>query len=122
MKKLLLIQILVFFFNSSFGIEMIGKSIKCETERKTIRGYPFFFFYENETNLKSFFISEGNIIKFHNLNYVNVEPNFIEIRYVGKINTSDLILVHTKGNREYICSFLPIQETIYKELNEFIDN
>ena len=53
---------------------------------------------------------------------LSVNGIFIEIRYVGKINTSDLILLHTKGNREYICSFLPIQETIYKELNEFIDN
>ena len=122
MKKFLLISILIFFYNPSFGIEILGKSIKCETERKTIRGYPFFFFFENETNVKSFFISKENLIQFHKLDYKDVEPNFIEIRYVGKINKSDLILIHTKGNREYICSFLPVQETIYKELNEFINN
>ena len=122
MKKFLFILVFIFFYNPSFGNEILGKSIKCETQRKTIRGYPFFFFFENETNVKSFFIYKENLIKFHNLDYKEVEPNFIEIRYVGKINTSDLILVHTKGNREYICSFLPIQETIYKELNEFIDN
>ena len=122
MTKILLIFIFIFFNNPSFGIEILGKSIKCETQRKTIRGYPFFFFFENETNVKSFFISKENLIQFHNLDYKDVEPNFIEIRYVGKINKSDLILIHTKGNREYICSFLPIQETIYKELNEFIDN
>ena len=99
MKKLLLILIVTFFSNPSFSIEIIGKSIKCETQKKTIRGYPFFFFFENETNVKSFFISDENLIKFHNLNYKNIEPNFIEIRYVGKIEKSNLILIHTKGGR-----------------------
>jgi len=120
MKKLLLILIFTFFYYPSFGIEMIGKSIKCETQKKTIRSYPFYFFFENETNLKSFFISEENLIKFHNLNYKDIEPNFIEIRYVGKIEKSDLILIHTKGGREYNCVFLPTEEKIYKELRRFI--
>ena len=114
MKKILLIFIFIFFYNPSFGIEILGKSIKCETQRKTIRDYPFFFFFENETNVKSFFISKENLIQFHNLDYKDVEPNFIEIRYVGKINKSDLILIHTKGSREYICSFLPIEEKYIK--------
>ena len=122
MKKFLLILVFIFFYNPSFGNEVLGKSIKCESQRKTIRSYPFFFFFENETNVKSFFISKENLIQFQNLDYKDVEPNFIEIRYVGKINKSDLILIHTKGRREYICIFLPIEETIYKELNEFIDN
>ena len=122
MKKFLLISILIFFYNPSFGIEILGKSIKCETQRKTIRGYPFFFFFENETNVKSFFISKENLIQFHNLDYTDVEPNSIEIRYVGKINKSDLTLIHNKGRREYICSFLTVEEKIYKELNEFIYN
>ena len=121
MKSFLLIFIFIFSFKPSFGVEMLGKSIKCETQRKTIRGYPFFFFFENETNVKSFFISNENLIQFHNLDYKDVEPNFIEIKYVGKINKSDLILIHTKWRREYISSFLPINEKIYKELNEFID-
>ena len=99
MKKLLLILIFTFFFNPSFSIEIIGKSIKCETQKKTIRGYPFFFFFENEKNVKSFFISEENLVKFHNLNYKDIEPNFIEIKYVGKIEKSNLILIHTKGGR-----------------------
>ena len=122
MKKILLIFIFIFFNNPSSSVEILGKSIKCETQIETIRGYPFFFFFENETNVKSFFISEENLIRFHNLDYKYVEPNFIEIRYVGRINKSDLILIHTKGRREFICSFLPVEETIYKELNEFIDN
>ena len=122
MKKLLLILIVTFFSNPSFSIEIIGKSIKCETQKKTIRGYPFFFFFENETNVKSFFISDENLIKFHNLNYKDIEPNFIEIRYVGKIEKSDLILIHTKGRREYTCSFLPTKEKIYKELGKFISS
>ena len=122
MKKFLFILVFIFFYNPSFGNEILGKSIRCETQRKTIRGYPFFFFLENETNVKSFFICKENLIQFHNLYYKDVQPNFIEIRYVGKINKSDLILIHTKGRREFICSFLPVEETIYKELNEFIDN
>ena len=122
MKKLLLMLIFTFFFNPSFSIEIIEKSIKCETQSKTIRGYPFFFFFENKTNVKSFFISKENLIQFHNLDYRDVEPNVIEIRYVGKINKSNLILIHTKGRREYNCSFLTFEEKIYKELNEFIDN
>ena len=120
MKKLLLILIFTFFFNPSFSIEIIGKSIKCETQKKTIRGYPFFFFFENETNVKSFFISEENLIKFHNLNYEDIEPNFIEIKYVGKIEKSNLILIHTKGGREYTCIFLPTEEEIYKELRNYV--
>ena len=95
MTKILLIFIFIFFYNPSFGIEILGKSIKCETQRKTIRGYPFFFFFENVTNVRSFFISKENLIQFHNLDYKDVEPNFIEIRYVSKINKSDLILIHT---------------------------
>ena len=120
MKKLLLILIFTFFFNPSFSIEIIGKSVKCETKKKTIRGYPFFFFFENEKNVKSFFISEENLVKFHNLNYKDIEPNFIEIKYVGKIEKSNLILIHTKGGREYTCYFLPTEEEIYKELRNFI--
>ena len=122
MKKFLFILVFIFFYNPSFGNEILGKSIKCETQRKTMRGYPFLFFFENKTNVKSFFISKENLIQFHNLDYKDVEPNFIEIKYVGKINKNDLILIHTKGRREYICSFLPIEEKIYKELKEFIDN
>ena len=120
MTKILLIFIFIFFYNPSFGIEILGKSIKCETQRKTIRGYPLFFFFENDTNVKSFFISKENLIQFHNLNYKDVESNFIEIRYVGKINKSNLTLMHTKGRKEYICSFLPVEEEIYKELNKYI--
>ena len=114
MKSFLLIFIFIFSFKPSFGVEMLGKSIKCETQSKTIRGYPFFFFFENETNVKSFFISKENLIQFHNLDYKDVEPNFIEIKYVGKINKNDLILIHTKGRREYISSFLPIEKKYTK--------
>ena len=79
MKKLLLILIFTFFFNPSFSIEIIGKSIKCETQKKTIRGYPFFFFFENETNVKSFFISEENLVKFHNLNYKDRHNSYLNV-------------------------------------------
>ena len=119
MKQLLMI--LIFSLSTpSLGIDIIGKSIKCETKKKTIRGYPFFFFFENNTNVKSFFISKQNSIKFHNLNYKDVEPNFIEIRYVGKIEKRNLILIHSKGERKYNCIFLPTEEKIYIELGNYI--
>ena len=106
MKKLLII--LIFSLSTpSLGIDIIGKSIKCETKKKTIRGYPFFFFFENNTNVKSFFIFKENSIKFHNLNYKDVEPNFTEIRYVRKIEKGDLILIRTKGERKYNYIFYP---------------
>ena len=120
MKKLLLILICI-FFTPSFGVEIIGKSIKCETKKKTMRGYPFFFYFENEINVKSFFISKENSIKFYNLNYKDIEPNHIQIRYVGKINKNNFILIHTKGEREYTCSFLPNEEIIYDQLKKFIN-
>ncbi len=71
-------------------------------------------FFEDEKNVKSFFISQENLIKFHNLYYKDVKTNFIEIRYVGKIEKSSLILIHTKGRREYTCSFL-LTEKKYKD-------
>ena len=55
-----------------------------------------------------------------NKNYKDIEPNFIEIKYVGKIEKSNLILIHTKGGREYTCIFLPTEQEIYKELRNFI--
>ena len=79
------------------------------------------FFFRKRNEFKEFFISEGNIIKFHSLNYVNVEPNFIEIRYIGKIKKDEFILIHTKARREYICSFLSTEEQIYKELENFYE-
>ena len=80
MKKILLIFIFIFFNNPSSSVEILGKSVKCETQIKTIRGNPFFFFFDNETNVKSFFICKENLIRFHNLDYKYVEPNSIEIR------------------------------------------
>lgn len=61
------------------------------------------------------------MIEFHNLYYKDLGLNFIEIRYVGKIEKNGLILIHTKGRKEYICSFLSNEEQIYKELNKFIN-
>jgi len=43
-----------------------------------------------------------------------------KIKYVGKIEKSNLILIHTKGGGEYTCIFLPTEQEIYKELRNFI--
>ncbi len=119
MKILLLILTGIFYFNFSFSIELLGKSVKCETQRENIRGYPFFFFFENETNVKSFYISAEGDIRFHIIDYKEVKPNLIDIRYIGQINKSNLILKHNKGKREYTCSFLPTKENIDEELQIF---
>ena len=94
------------FSSNSFGNEIVGKSLKCETKKETIRGYPFYFFFENLDNVQSYFIDKTDKIKFLNLNYKEVNSNIIEIRYMGKIDKKNLILTHTKGRGKYNCSFL----------------
>ena len=64
------------FCSNSFANEMIGKSIKCETERETIRGYPFYFFFENSINVKSYFIKDEKI-KFFNKYYEEIKLNIL---------------------------------------------
>ena len=94
------------FSSNSFGNEIVGKSLKCETKKETIRGYPFYFFFENLDNVQSYFIDKTDEIKFLNLNYKEINSNIFEIRYVGKIDNNNLILTHTKGREQYKCIFL----------------
>ena len=42
------------FSSTSFANEIVGKSMKCETKKETIRGYPFYFFFEDLDNVQSF--------------------------------------------------------------------
>ena len=93
--------------------------MKCETKKKTMRGYPFYFFFEDLDNVQSYFIDKTDEIKFLNLNYEEVKSNIIEIRYVGEIDKNNLILNHTKGGKQYICSFLSSKKQLNKELEEF---
>ena len=93
--------------------------MKCETKKETIRGYPFYFFFENLNNVQSYFIDKTDEIKFLNLNYEEVKSNIIEIRYVGEIDKNNLILIHTKGGEEYNCSFLLSKKQLNVELEEF---
>ena len=51
------------FSSISFGNEIVGKSMKCETEKETIRGYPFYFFFENLDNVQSYFIDKTDPFK-----------------------------------------------------------
>jgi len=119
MKKLFLILICVIFSSNSFGNEIVGKSMKCETKKETIRGYPFYFFFEDVDNVLSYFIDKTDKIKYLNLNYNEVKSNIIEIRYLGEIDKNNLILTHTKGRKEYNCSFLSSKKQLNKELEEF---
>ena len=106
------------FSSISFGNEIVGKSMKCETKKETIRGYPFYFFFENLDNVQSYFIDKTDEIKFLNLNYKEINSNIFEIRYVGKIDNNNLILTHTKGREQYNCSFLSSKKKLSKELKD----
>ena len=119
MRRLFLILVCVIFSSNSFGNEIVGKSMKCETKKETIRGYPFYFFFEDLDNIQSYFIDKTDEIKFLNLSYEEIKSNIIEIRYVGEIDKNNLILIHTKGGEEYNCSFLLSKEQLYIELEEF---
>ena len=118
MKKLFLILICVMFSSNSFGNEIVGKSMKCETKKETIRGYPFYFFFEDLDIVQSYFIDKTDEIKFLNLNYEEVNSNIFEIRYVGGIDKNNLILTHTKGREKYNCSFLSSKKKLSKELED----
>ncbi len=119
MKKLFSILFYLIFCSTSLSDEIIGKSIKCETERETIRGYPFYFFFENSTNVKSYFIKDEKV-KFFNKKYVEIKSNVFDIQHTGEIDKKKLIFTLFKGRREYDCIFLSSKEIINEELKEFI--
>jgi len=118
MKKLFLILVCVIFSSNSFGNEIVGKSIKCETKKETIRGYPFYFFFESLNNVQSYFIDKAGKINFLNLNYEEVKSNIFEVEYVGEIDKNNLILTHTKGREQYNCGFLSSKKKLIKELED----
>ena len=107
------------FSSTSFANEIVGKSMKCETKKETIRGYPFYFFFEDLDNVQSYWIDKTDKIKFINLNYKKVNSNIFEIRYVGEIDKNNLILTHTKSREKYNCSFLSSKKKLNKELEDF---
>ena len=106
------------FLNCSDGSEFLGKSIKCEKKEPTIRGYPFYFYFENSRILNSYFLSNKQI-KSRNVNY-NEKKSRIEIRYIGTVYKDNLILIHTKGRKEYKCSYLSSIKEITKDLKKYI--
>ena len=119
MKKLFLILVCIIFSSTSFANEIVGKSVKCETKKKTIRGYPFYFLFENSDYVQSYWIDQTDKIEFVKLSYKEVKSNVFEIRYVGEIDKNSLILTHFKGRKKYNCSFLLSKKQINKELNYF---
>ena len=126
MKKKILPLIFLMFCLPLFGNEITGKSMKCELEEKvnlndihSLRGYPFYFFFNNLNSVKSYFIQEGEI-KFHNLKYEEIKFNIYEIRPVGSINKNNLTMTHTKHGRLYDCSFLYSEKIIKEELRSLI--
>ena len=106
------------FLNCSDGNEFLGKSIKCEKKEPTIRGYPFYFYFENSKILNSYFLSNKQI-KSRNVNY-NEKKSYIEIRYIGTVYKDKLILIHTKGREEYKCSYFSSIKELTKDLQKYI--
>ena len=106
------------FLNCSDGNEFLGKSIKCEKKEPTIRGYPFYFYFENSKILNSYFLSNKKI-KSRNVNY-NEKKSYIEIRYIGTVYKNKLTLIHTKGREEYKCSYLSSIKELTKDLKKYI--
>ena len=106
------------FLNCSDGNEFLGKSIKCEKKEPTMRGYPFYFYFENSKILNSYFLSNKQI-KSRNVNY-NEKKSYIEIRYIGTVYKDKLILIHTKGREEYKCSYLSSIKELTKDLKKYI--
>ena len=106
------------FLNCSDGNEFLGKSIKCEKKEPTIRGYPFYFYFENSKILNSYFLSNKQT-KSRNVNY-NEKKSYIEIRYIGTVYKDKLILIHTKGREEYKCSYLSSIKELTKDLKKYI--
>ena len=106
------------FLNCSDGNEFLGKSIKCEKKEPTIRGYPFYFYFENSKILNSYFLLNKQI-KSTNVNY-NEKKSYIEIRYIGTVYKDKLILIHTKGREEYKCSYLSSIKELTKDLQKYI--
>ena len=118
MWKSFIILVYLIFSSTTFANEIVGKSMKCETKKETIRGYPFYFFFEDLDNVQSYWIDKTDKIKFFDLNYKEVKSNIFEIRYVGEIDKNNLILTHTKGRIKYNCSFFSSK----KKLNEELEN
>ena len=106
------------FSSNSFGNEIVGRFMKCETKKETIRGYPFYFFFEDLDNVQSYWINKTDEIKFLNLDYKEVDSNIFEIRYLGEIDKNNLILTHTKSRKKYNCSFLSSKKKLNEELED----
>ena len=119
MNKKFAIFIITFFCSYSYGEEIIGKALKCETGRETMRGYPFYFYFENSNNTQSYFI-QSNEIKYHNKDFKVINSNLLEIQHIGNINKDSLVLTHNKGLRKYSCSYLSSRKQILTELNELL--
>ena len=83
-----------------------------------MRGYPFYLYFKNSKILNSYFLSNKQI-KSRNLNY-NEKKFHIEVQYIGIIHKDNLILMHNKGRREYMCSYLSSIKQITEDLKKYI--
>ena len=118
-NKIFVIFFCTFFYSYVFGEEIIGKALRCETDRETMRGYPFYFYFENSKNTQAYFI-QSNEIKYHNKDFEEINSNLLEIQHIGTIDKDSLIMTHNKGLRKYNCSYLSSKKQILIELNKFL--
>ena len=118
-NKIFVIFFCTFFYSYVFGKEIIGKSIRCETDKETMRGYPFYFYFENSKNTKAYFI-QSNEIKYHNKDFEEINSNLLKIQHIGTIDKDSLVMTHNKGLRKYNCSYLSSKKQILIELNKFL--
>ena len=118
-NKIFLIIVCTFFFSYVFGEEIIGRALKCETDRETMRGYPFYFYFENSKNTQAYYI-QSNEIKYHNKAFEKIDSNLLEIQHIGTIDKDSLVMTHNKGLRKYNCSYLSSKKQILIELNKFL--
>ena len=84
-----------------------------------MRGYPFYFYFENSKNIKAYYI-QSNQIKYHNKDFEVTNSNLLEIQHIGTINKESLIMTHNKGLRKYNCSYLSSKKQILIELNKLL--
>ena len=119
MNKIFVIIVCAFFYSYVSGEEIIGKTLKCETDKETMRGYPFYFYFENSKNTQAYYI-QLNEIKYHNKDFEEINSNLLVIQHIGTINKESLIMTHNKGLRKYNCSYLSSKKQILIELNEFL--
>ena len=106
--------------NHSYALGVVGKAIKCDTSKFPTRGYPFFFYFDSEKKFHSYFIMNKKI-RFHNFDYMQINPGIYDLSFIGFLNVDSLVLTHSKYNTKCLCNFLDTKKEINIQLQNYID-